>query len=343
MKRIGNLHCKITDRGNVELADRNARRGKSSNYGVKLHDRNRENNINELIAAMGDLTIRTSPYTEETISNGAKKRNISKLPYYPDLIRTHAESQVLAPLWRKVYPYNTYSCIPGRGISACAERVKKIIRKYDGKPLYALTTDIQKFYQSIDHETMKQVIRKKLKCDGALALLDEQIESHSGMVIGGYLSPQMANLLLSYLIHYVNRVMKVDCVEYADDIVYFSDSKQRLREVLEVVMEYYAEHSLTLKSNWQIFPIAVNRQDRNGRALDFIGFKFYRKQTLLRKHIKQNLCRKVARLRKKGVHGKELRIRISAWLGWAMACDSKHLLKTILKEDYESVLRPKAC
>ena len=147
MKRIGNLHCKITDRGNVELADRNARRGKSSNYGVRLHDRNREKNINELIAAMGDLTIRTSPYTEETISNGAKKRNISKLPYYPDLIRTHAESQVLAPLWRKVYPYNTYSCIPGRGISACAERVKKIIRKYDGKPLYALTTDIQKFYQ----------------------------------------------------------------------------------------------------------------------------------------------------------------------------------------------------
>lgn len=45
----------------------------------------------------------------------------------------------------------------------------------------------------------------------------------------------------------------------------------------------------------------------------------------------------------KYVLGKELRIRISAWLGWAMACDSKHLLKTTLKEDYENVLRPKAC
>ena len=343
MKRIGNLHSRITDRGNVELADCNARRGKRTNYGVRLHDRNREANIDRLTAAMCDLTVRTSPYKEETVTNGKKQRCISKLPYYPDLIRTHAESQVLAPIWRRIYPYNTYSCIPGRGISACAERVKKIIRKYDGKPLYALTTDIQKFYQSIDHETMKQVIRKKLKCDGALALLDEQIESHSGMVIGGYLSPQLANLLLGYLLHYVNRVMRVDCVEYADDIVYFSESKQRLHEVLGVVREYYAEHSLTLKSNWQIFPIAENRHDRKGRALDFIGFRFYRKQTLLRKRIKQTFCREVAKLRKQGIHGKCLRMKISPWLGWAMASDSKHLLKIILKDDYESVLRLKAC
>lgn len=342
MKRIGNLHSMIADRHNVELADSNARRGKRNNYGVMLHDRNREADIDRLTAALGDLSIRTSAYEEETVQSGSKVRRISKLPYYPDLIRAHAECQVLAPLWRKVYPYNTYSCIPGRGISACAERVKKIIRKYDGKPLYALTTDIEKFYESVDHETVKQVIRRKIKCDGTLRLIDEHTDSHSGLVVGGYLSPQLANLMLCYLVHYLNRVLRVDCVEYADDIVCFSDSKGRLHEALEAVREYYAEHSLTLKGNWQIFQIAENRQDRKGRALDFVGFKFYRRQTLLRKRIKQNLCRRVAGLRKKGVHGKGLRIGISPWLGWALASDSKHLLKTILKEDYEIVLRQKA-
>ena len=102
MKRIGNLHSRITDRGNVELADCNARRGKRTNYGVLMHDRNREDDIDKLTAAMCDLTVRTSPYKEETVTSGKKQRCISKLPYYPDLIRTHAESQVLAPIWRRI-------------------------------------------------------------------------------------------------------------------------------------------------------------------------------------------------------------------------------------------------
>ena len=48
MKRVGNLYNKIISIKNLELADKNARKGKLKSYGVRLHDMNRENNILKL-------------------------------------------------------------------------------------------------------------------------------------------------------------------------------------------------------------------------------------------------------------------------------------------------------
>lgn len=48
MKRIGNLYDKIISLDNLHLADQKARRGKGRTYGVRVHDKNREENILKL-------------------------------------------------------------------------------------------------------------------------------------------------------------------------------------------------------------------------------------------------------------------------------------------------------
>ena len=48
MKRIGNLYEQIISVENLRLADEKARRGKTSAYGVRCHDKNREANIQAL-------------------------------------------------------------------------------------------------------------------------------------------------------------------------------------------------------------------------------------------------------------------------------------------------------
>lgn len=48
MKRIGNLYEKICSLENLQLADQKARKGKSWQYGVRIHDLNREENILQL-------------------------------------------------------------------------------------------------------------------------------------------------------------------------------------------------------------------------------------------------------------------------------------------------------
>ena len=83
---------------------------------------------------------------------------------------------VLEPIWVRTFTHNTFSCVKGRGIEGCARHIDKIIEKYRGKPMYCLKIDITKYYPSIDHETLKKIVRRKIKDKDLLWLLDEIIE-----------------------------------------------------------------------------------------------------------------------------------------------------------------------
>ena len=133
---------------------------------------------------------------------------------------------ILEPIWIKIFTYNTYSCIKNRGIEGCARRVTQIIKKYKNKPLYCLKIDIKKFYPSINHSILKQIVRKKIKDKDLLWLLDEIIDSTEGVPIGNYLSQFFANLYLAYFMHFVNEQLRINATEYADDICFFSDNKE---------------------------------------------------------------------------------------------------------------------
>lgn len=336
-------------------ADRKARKGKTHTYGVRVHDKNREANILALHEALLTKTFKTSPYDVFTIFE-PKERLIFRLPYYPDRIVHHAIMNVLEPIWVKTFTYNTYSCIKKRGIEGCARQVDKIIREFEGKPLYCLKFDIKKYYPSISHNVMKRLIRRKIKDADLLWLLDEIIDSAQGLPIGNYLSQYLANLNLCYFMHWVNECLPelvrmalklkekphIEAVEYADDIPFFAESKDVLHQVFKFIKGYIEEElELNIKSNYQIFPIAKNRYDRSGRALDYVGYKFYRNQKLIRKSIKKNFCHTVSRLnrRKPPLDAKAYKQAVASWLGWAKHSDSKHLLKTIIKPCYyDSIL-----
>lgn len=349
MKRIGNLYEKIIAVDNLWLADTKARRGKLHAYGVRLHDKNREANILALHDALLTKTFKTSPYEVFTIHE-PKERVIYRLPYYPDRIVHHAIMNVLEPIFVRYFTHNTYSCIKGRGIEGCARHTWKTIRKYRGRPLFCLKIDITKFYPSIDHEVLKSVVRRIFKDKNLLWLLDEIIDSAEGVPIGNYLSQFLANLLLAVFMHFVlerlphivadelgRENVSIHSEEYADDIVFFSDDKAVLHCVFRHIDKYLSERlRLKIKGNYQVFPIADNRFDKHGRALDFVGYKFYRKQKLIRKSIKQNLCRTVAKLnrRRPPLDPKEYKQRVAPWLGWAKHSNSKHLLQTIVKPAY---------
>lgn len=353
MKRIGNLYEKIISIENLKLADKKARKGKTCTiivrekdgtvkkktvymYGIRLFDKKKEENLLKLHESLKFHTFKTSPYEVFPVYE-PKERIIYRLPYYPDRIVHHAIMNILEPIWVSIFTHNTYSCVKGRGIEGCARHVDKMIRKYKGKPLYCLKIDIKKYYPSIKHDVLKKIIRKRIKDDDLLWLLDEIIDSADGLPIGNYLSQYLANLYLCYFMHKANEEWKADCAEYADDIVFFSDSKEFLHKLFHEKIRPYIENELELevKSNFQVFPIAMNRYDKSGRALDYVGYKFYRGQKLIRKSIKQNFCRAVAKVNKiKDITPKEYKQTICSWLGWAKHSNSKHLLQTILRKDY---------
>ena len=114
---------------------------------------------------------------------------------------------------------------------------------------------------------------------------------------------------------------------YADDMVILSGNKPYLHGLLVEINDYLVSRlNLQLKGNYQVFPVT-------SRGIDFVGYKFYHTHILMRKSIKRRLCRKAAKLNKKDLTEKEYRVRIASWIGWAKHCDTRNLLKTIIKDE----------
>lgn len=335
MKRYGNLYEKIISLDNLQLADQKARKGKLRSYGVMKHDENREQNILELHKQLQTGTFKTSPYDTFKIYE-PKERDIYRLPYYPDRIVHHAVMNILEPIWCSIFTEDTYSCIKGKGIHAAAGKMKKYLSNDPEGTRYCLQIDIKKYYPNIDHDILKQIIRKKIKDRRLLNLLDEIIDSAEGVPIGNYLSQYFANLYLAYFDHWIKEEKRVKYYfRYADDIIILSDSKQHLHGLLAEIREYMETLKLKVKNNYQIFPV-------KDRGIDFVGYVFYHTHTLMRKSIKQRFCRKIAAIRKRErtrhISPEEFKQEICPWWGWAKYCDSKHLISKLSKQTKNEII-----
>ena len=299
---------------NLHLADKIARKGKSKQPGVISHDENREENIEQLRSMLLTKSYKTSDYTTFSIFE-PKERLIFRLPYFPDRILHHAVMNVLEPLFVSTFTSYTYGCIKGRGIHAAANAVKSALKnKPDTR--YCLKLDVRKFYPNVDHLVLKQLLRKKIKDQDLLWLLDEIIDSVDGLPIGNYLSQYFANFYLAYFDHWLKEEMQVKYYfRYADDLVFLSDNKERLHSLLFSIRSYLNDNlKLTVKGNYQIFPV-------ESRGIDFVGYVFFHTHTLLRKSIKKSFARSIA----KGGN----RQSIASYKGWASHCNSRNLLKKL--------------
>ena len=321
MKRINNLYNKICTRENILSAYHKARVGKSRKKEVRTFDSNLEANLESIYDDLDNDTYKTSEYGVFVIYE-PKERLIFRLPFR-DRVVQHAIMNIIEPVWMPIFIHGTYSSIKGRGIHAAANDLRRALKDEENTQ-YCLKLDIRKFYPSIDHNTLKSIIRKKLKDERLLRLLDGIIDSSPGVPIGNYMSQFFANLYLSYFDHWLKETMKVrHYFRYADDMVILSPDKQSLH-ALRFEMDNYLRENLKLeiKDNYQVFPVDV-------RGIDFVGYVFRHSHVLLRKSIKQNLCRKAARLDRLNIGNESYRIRLSPNMGWAKHCNSRNLIRKV--------------
>jgi RNA-directed DNA polymerase len=318
MKRVNNIYEKIISIENLTLANIKARKGKGKQYGIKVFDKKPQDNIEELHKMLLEKNYQTSEYTTFKIFE-PKERLVFRLPYFPDRITHHAVMNVLEPIFTKLFTADTYSCIKGRGIHGAANNLKKALQDQN-ETMYCLKLDIVKFYPNVDHEILKQLLRKKFKDQDLLWLLDEIIESADGLPIGNYLSQYFANFYLTYFDHWIKETMQVKYYfRYADDIVILSNNKPHLHQLLFEIKQYLSTNlKLQVKGNYQVFPV-------ESRGIDFVGYVFYHTHTMLRKSIKKRFAKAVSKTKSKAT--------IASYYGWAKHCNSKHLLKKLIPNE----------
>ncbi len=316
MKRINNLYEKVCSIENLQLADELARSGKTKQYGVLIHDKKREENILKLHEMLKNRTYKTSPYTTFFVYE-PKEREVFRLPYFPDRITHHAIMNILEPIFVSTFTADTYSCIKGKGIHAALRSLRKALNDVPNTQ-YCLKLDITKFYPNVNHDILKELLRRKFKDAGLLWLLDEIIDSAAGLPIGNYLSQYFANFYLTYFDHWIKENLRVQYYfRYADDIIILADNKPYLHQLLAEMREYFHHNlKLTIKGNYQVFPVAA-------RGIDFVGYVSFHTHTLLRKGIKKNFARMMANNRNAA--------SIASYKGWTKHCNSKNLINALMK------------
>lgn len=91
--------------------------------------------------------------------------------------------------------------------------------------------NVRQCYQNIGNDAMMATLRRFIKDEKALRLLELVVRSHTSLPIGNYSSPWFCNLYLTPLDRMITEVIKPrHYVRYMDDIVLIDGNKRKLRK-----------------------------------------------------------------------------------------------------------------
>ena len=345
MKRYGNLYEKICDIENLRKAHKNAKKGKGWYKEVKMIDENPEHYLGLLQEMLINHTYKTSDYEVFYKTEGKKTRKIYKLPYFPDRICQWAILQVIEPFIINNLTDDTYSAIPKRGIHKALFKLQDAVWNDVPECQYCLKLDARHYYQSINHELLKQKYARMFKDDEllwllgeiidsittaeiddlrAIYLLEEDIDLETGIPIGNYLSQYSGNYYFSSFDHWIKEEKKVKYYfRYMDDIVIFGRTKEELHALRKEIEIYFKDElKLQIKDNWQVFPTYI-------RGVDFLGYRTFLNYTLLRKSTCKDMKRKLTAIRAKVESGNMMNYSewccINSYRGWLKHCNSFRL------------------
>lgn len=336
MKRAKNLWDQITAPDNIALAHKQARSGKSFYAEVKMVDANPYYYLDIIRSALVAKTFSTSPYDVEDRFDGRKVRTIHKLPYFPDRIVQHALINVIGPILVRGFIRDTFQSISGRGTSDAAKRIKTLVQA-DASPKYAMKMDVKKYYPSVDNDILKTEVRRKIKCQDTLWLIDDIIDSIRGLPIGNYTSQHFGNLYLSRFDWWMKQhVRPVGYFRYCDDFVVLDTSVERLLDIKQQSEDRLQQLGLTIKPSWSISDIT-----RDG--VDFVGYVFRPTSTRLRRTLANGLKAACRRLTRSRTLPDNALSRLMAYKGWVTRANGRQLwrkhISARLRREFPKQLR----
>ncbi len=276
---------------------------------------------------LANKTYKPSPYIIKIIQDGASKktRTIHKPKYFPDqIIHWALMLQIQSVIMRGMYPYSCGS-VPGRGTSYGQNTLRRWLDTDYKNTKYCLKMDVSKFYPSVDNDILKEMFRHKIKDKDCLWLIDSIIDSSQGLPIGNYTSQWFANFFLQGLDHYIKEKLGVKYyIRYVDDLVLLGSNKKKLHKVRRSISDYLSSINLSLKDDWQVFKV-------NSRAIDFLGFRFYRDKTILRKRNALRIRRRMRKIQKKDALTPRDACAVISYWGWIKRSDSYNFYHKYVK------------
>lgn len=333
MKRVGYLYEQLCDKELIRQAIYLSSRHKLKRKNV----RKILNNVDLYVDKLYDMFVNQEvvfgrTHEVDRWDNSCRKmRHITVPNYFPDQIIHWAIIIVLKPIICKGMYSHTCGSVPGRGGHAAKQYIEKVLRN-DNKIKYVSKLDIHHFFPSIKPEIMLKLFERKIKDKKMLNLIDK-ILKHGGdnLPIGFYTSKWFSNFYLENIDRYIKEELKIKYyVRYVDDIVWLDTNKRKMRKAILALNNKLKEYNLSLKDNYQTWKL-------DSRPIDFVGYRFYKEHTYLRKRIFYRLNRRVKKAKREGHITISQPQGIISLLGWLKTIRyysyyERHIKSIITKE-----------
>ncbi len=235
------------------------------------------------------------------IANDNKRREIS-VAEIRDRIVHRLIYEYLVEIFEKEFIFDVWSCRKGKGLIGAIEQTQKFLRKYPRNFIWR--SDVRKFFDSIDHRELKNIIARKIPNQSVIEIIDEIIDSYcsinprdcaageiKGIPIGNLTSQIFANIYLNELDQFViKKIEPLEYLRYGDDFIIIGNSFDDLRKTKESVVIFLEEklrliindkNDIIIKAKWglkflgvEIFPKGRKLRKRSWtRATDRVNFQ----------------------------------------------------------------------
>jgi retron-type reverse transcriptase len=215
---------KIISIENLLLAWREFEKGKRNRNDVQKFSLNIMNNLFSLHSDLLNHTYKHSGYQAFKI-NDTRPRDIHKAEVRDRLLH-HAIHQIFYPFFDKTFINDSYSCRLNKGTHKAVNRLEYYLGKASNnntRTCYVLKCDIRKFFASIDHKILLNILAEYIPDKDILWLLKEIIISfntkpNTGLPLGNLTSQLFVNIYMNKFDQFMKHKLKTKYyIRYADD------------------------------------------------------------------------------------------------------------------------------
>lgn len=344
------LYQKMLSEDVIRRAFRKLRKGKSKRPEIQRIEADFENEVK----GMQEMILNTKPpdvpvpnpekayrprkrHPRQIFEHG-KWRTICKPEIHEQWLH-HIIVLVLEPIVEATAYRFSCGSMPKRGAHYGKKQIEKWIRKDPKGVRNFAKTDIRHFYDQIRLKVLLRELAIRIKDAWFLFIIWLCLKDFKrGLPLGFYLSQWLANYILEPIDRLITKTLGIEkTVRFMDDIVMYHQSKKTLhRAVLEVMKMLGRRFRLRLKHNYQVCKFWYQGKKKTiGRAVDFMGFLFFRGRTTIRKRTMLRATRLASRMHRTAEAGKKyFKRHVSAmlsYMGWFTCTNSYECYKAKIK------------
>lgn len=299
METYSDIFKRIISQENLFSAWEEFRKGKQHKLDVQRFEFDLERNVFQLHWDLKDKTYKHGPY-EGFYIREPKVRNIHKATVR-DRVLHHAIFKMLNPLFEPTFIPHSFSCRIGKGTHKGVLAVEQMLRKESRNytdPCFVLKCDVKKFFDTVNHSVLLEILSKRIIDQDALWLLKEIIGSYAtgyvnllerkGLPIGNLTSQFFANIYMNEFDQFVKHTLKINSyARYTDDFVIISKDREYLRKLVSQIRGFL-KNQLSLELHPRKIGIWKFHQ-----GIDFLGCVALPHYRVLRMNTRRRIFRKV--------------------------------------------------